>query len=382
MSALTLLCGTPGSSLLLLARELDGAPFARVLFPWNLGGALEELARATRERAQAWRGPLAEGVPWIERSLELAAPALVEALLERERVQRGAIEWFGIGHFALARHAVRLARVLPQARFVLCGDDGRVAPSGRIPEQATQRERALAGFEWGEQWSASVGPLLSIAEELGPRLVVLREEELVSDPEAVEAALLGREERSAWRTTRPWKRERLEGDALAGFACSRAARLWQRALGHELPEPGADVLAEPELACARALVALEDGDPARGEDLLARARPDELALSQPAAARFEFTRGRIALAQGDRARALRSWLRAIDVDPVQPESWEQAFELREAPELERLAGRARRSEVPRVRHALARWLVARGLDAEAAELVAGVEHQPWAQSGR
>ncbi|MBI5364263.1 MAG: hypothetical protein HZA53_13875, partial [Planctomycetes bacterium] len=42
------------------------------------------------------------------------------------------------------------------------------------------------------------------------------------------------------------------------------------------------------------------------------------------------------------------------------------------------AARARRTVVARARPALARWLVARGLDAEAAELVARVEHTPWA----
>ena len=372
MTHLTLLCGAPGSSLLLLARELDTGPRARVLFPWNLGAALEELARATRERAQAWQGPLAAEVPWIERSLELAAPALVEALLERERGLRGPIEWLGIGHFALARHAARLARVLPAARFVLCGDDGCIAPSGRIPAQADARAQAWAGFEWGQQWSASVGPLLALGPVLGERLIVLGEDELARDPESVKTQLLGSTEPLNWGTTRPWKRERLPGPALAGFACSRAARGLQQALGREPLEPDAEVLVFPELAAEFALGALEEGDLERAQAVLPRrAEPG------PAGARVELVRGRLALARGDRERAVAAWLAALELDPEQGEAFERLFELGDERCLPELAGRARHSGVARVRHALARWLVARGLDAQAAELLARVEHQGW-----
>ncbi len=375
MTRLVLLCGAPGSSLLVLARELDGAAQARVLFPWNLGAALEELGSATRARALAWRGPLGEEQTWIERSLQLAAPALVAALVEREQRARGRIEWLGLGHYALAAHAARLARALPEALCVLVGRDGRVVPRERIAsgEPAAQ---ARAGFAWAEQWSRCVGPLVESAEAFGERLVALDEDELCADPAQVKTILLGSRQRLDWRGTRPWMRERLAGAALAGFACSRRARQLQIALGHGPLEPDAQVLALPDLALEFALGALEEGDLARAAAVLPRGRE-----TGRLGARLECARGSLALAEGDRARAADAWGRAIECAPAEPEAWERLFALVDEPLLEDLAPRALALEVPRVRRALARWLVARGLDPEAAEIVARVEHQDWSRAG-
>lgn len=371
MTQLSLLCGTPGSSLLTLARELDQTPGSRVLFPWNLGAALETLAAATRQRALAWRGPLADDVDWIERSLALFAGQLVGALLERELVRRGEFEHFALGHFALARHGRRLGAALPEARFVLCGDDGRIAPGDRFASGASARELALAGLRWGQEWSASLAPLVHARDALGERLLLVSEEQLLQDPARVKSRLLGTS--AAWISTRPWKREPLAGPALDGFACSRAAQRLQRALGHAAIEPSPAALEQPEFATALALEWIDEGDFERAGTLLAHQAGN-------ASAPLAHARGLLALARGEREQAADAWLAAIALDPRQPEPWEQLFALRDEPRTLLLVARARRSEVLRVRCALARWLVARGLDPEAAELAATVEHQPWARA--
>ena len=59
------------------------------------------------------------------------------------------------------------------------------------------------------------------------------------------------------------------------------------------------------------------------------------------------------------------------------EAWEDLLERFHRPETIPIAARGQTATCPDIRGAVARWMVARGLDAESAEVMAAVEHQGW-----
>ncbi len=374
MTETVFLLGAPGSALLALGAELDREPGVRALVPWNVGAMLARLQEATAHRASVWRGPLGRGGVWIDRAIELFAPSVVAALEARERESRGDLEVLALGHFELARRVELLAASFRDARFVFCASDGRIAASGRVPDSRDDVELALAGFDWAQVWSSAVAPVLGARGILGRRMIVLRPEDLVRAPDVEKVRLfeaLGLRGVGTWRGTRPWTRAPLVGPALEGFACSRRACVALRALGYDEPAPGEIVARTPKLAaaCIRGLLAERDLECA-GEWL-------ERTRSLGSVALLASVEGDFWSARGDVERAFAAWRRAIELDPEEPDAWTRIFADARRGEALEFAARARRASEPRIRFALARWLVARGLDAEAAELVAHVEHQPW-----
>ncbi|MBK7874348.1 MAG: hypothetical protein IPJ77_01090 [Planctomycetes bacterium] len=373
MMRVAFLCGAPGSSLLLLARELEKTPRVRVVFPWNAAGAIDALARGTAQRDRAWRGPFAPDQRWIEDALGRWTGSLLDALWTREAALASGLELLVLGHYELARHAPRLHSLAPSAHVIVCASDGRSAPNGRIPGRGSESELALAGLAWARSWSAALGPALGL--EGLERVHVLRDDELDRDPDAAKARLLaaiGSSAPPAWNGTRPWARERMHGAPLAGFSCSTAARRVLERLGHAPDEPGAFVRNDPELAAEWALELVADAAGLeRAATLLA---PFERA--EPTFA-LAFARAELAWRRGERDRAVDGWCAALELAPARPEPWERLLALSDEARTLPIAARARAAEVPRIRGALARWLVARGLDAEAAEIVARVEHEAW-----
>ncbi|MCC6409898.1 MAG: sulfotransferase [Planctomycetes bacterium] len=375
MTRALFLVGAPGAGLIGLARELERDAAFRALMPWNVPAALARLRAGATHRAIVWQG-LESGAPqWIEPAVRAFGPVLVEHLAERERAEHGG--GFESLVFAHVDHGARfdeLFHAFPDARFVELVRDGRRAASGRIPQAASDAERAHAGLAWARAWHAHVAPVRARERELGERLLVVREEELAAEPSAELARVfrwLGRDEPSTWDGPRPWLRAPLTGAALSGFSACRPACALLEELDYP-PQPlGERVAHDAELAAAAA----------RG--LIAEAHLDaahhvlERALSAGPEARLLAALGALEFARGDEERALAAWRAAVEFGEAAPEAWVALFARTARPETLALAPRARVAKDVTIRQALARWLAARGLDREAAEIAAGVEHTSW-----
>ncbi|MCE9595141.1 MAG: sulfotransferase [Planctomycetes bacterium] len=369
------LVGAPGTSSIGLARELERDSGVRALLPWNLPAALSRLRVGTTHRAIVWQG-LESGAPkWIEPAVRRFGPALVEHLAARERANRGGdFEWLVFAHVDHGVLFDELFHAFPEARFVELVRDGRIAAAGRIPHDVSESETARAGLAWAREWVAHVAPVRARERKLGPRLLRVREEDLAADPVAELARVttwLGRAAPTSWDGARPWLRAPLAGSALDGFSACRPAAALLEELGYGALPVGERVAHEPELATAVARGWIGEKRLDDAERLLERA----LAAGPEPSVLAAF--GEVEAALGREDRAVEAWLAAIEFGEVAPEAWIELLARPQRPETVGLAARARTASEPRIRQALARWLVARGLDREAAEIAAGVEHTSW-----
>jgi hypothetical protein len=130
------------------------------------------------------------------------------------------------------------------------------------------------------------------------------------------------------------------------------------------------VSAHPAALAARATHAAACG---QAEPALALA--ERALATQPAtAARTEAINALLQLGEEDRAvRHLQRWRREAD----HPAAWSRLLGLHAHPVSGQLAPLARRHRDIEVRGALARWLVANGLDRQAAEVLARVRTEDW-----
>jgi hypothetical protein len=360
-----LLIGGPPQPLL----EALSAEIARVSgvrrVRFRISALSNRLREATRHRATTWQGVAARAPDWIEPALRRFLPELVDELSAGADVAL-------LSDPDLAPRFREIAELLPEARLVAVVCDGAsLEDAPAHPAEGLDRARA---------WSRQVEPIAELAdvadEDRGERVLVVRAEDLLAAPDAELARVLRHagigSAAAAWTGSPPNRPKRLEGGALQCFAAFRPARRALARFGYEVPEPGAECARHPAVALELARGWLLDGRArevgAMLEDALRRS-PDAPELHEALA----LLRAR----QGRSTESAHDLLRSISLAPERPEPWLRLFEDPSRPELLAVADYARQAREPAIRAAFARWLVARGLDPEAAEVVASVEHQAW-----
>lgn len=341
------LLGARGSGIGALSRALHHPPRSMSVRGADFLSSLDHLWQATEARVRRPGVPWAKPDPpaWVDRAVadfgrlllkRYAQGAPMVVIAEPEAPVVPLKSWFP---GAMVLHLVR---------------DGLQAPFA-VPEDPI--EAARIGLAWAERWSASVAASAGSAplrfEHIGQRLPQL-------------GAALGLPAVGVWQ---PRPRERLIGPAVEGFACCQAAADAMASLGHALPAPGAMSLEIPELAAARA----------RG--LIAQGRPgDALALLRTLDASHPVLLdaiGSASLAAGDEAGAAAAWKEALRHPGAPQGAWLSLLAMPERAESLSAARLARVSPNDALRAAAARWMVARGMDHEAAEAVARVHGQRW-----
>jgi hypothetical protein len=352
--------GAPNAPLDALLRALDTRGVA-LSIAFDLGSMFERLREATQHRAQVWQGVGARPAEWIDPALARFAPLLVEALAQRARQARGAADAVvAFGSPKTSAHALQLARLLPKARWLALVADGTRA---RASDEAS-------GFEWAQSWIDAVAPARALGAEAPERIFTLRAEDFEGAPErGVEsvAAWLGAAANAAPLAAPPRSALRLVGAALRGFAAHPQANEAMRELGYELPGVQAPTALPPAVAARRVRRLVE----------LGRLELAERELSTPPTTAAEWLAlGKLRAAQGRTDDAAAAHRQCVQLDESSSEAFAALFDASRVEALA-LAPRARVHSDVRVRFALARWLVRRGLDAEAAEIVASVEHQAW-----
>jgi hypothetical protein len=343
VSRLVLLGGPPNPNLELVASELARQPGVRRI-EFEFAAMLARLREATEHRAAVWRGVNGRAPEWIAPAVVRFGARIVEALQGEESLLLAA-------HVDNARRIELLASALPQATFVVVLHAGRDLSAG--------------------DWLACVEPVRRAEAHLGSRLVLVRDEELVRDSTAAFAALCGRLELAST----PWSGAQAHADPAPGLTRdARHVKLEVLAalqhFGYDAPDPMAVVERRPELLCAFARSLLAAG---RLDEAAAALEPLEVAPDSA----VHTALGLLAAGRGREREAAHAFLRAIQADVHQVDAWIELFAMPHRSEPCAVAEFARHHQDLRVRAALARWLVARGLDAEAAEIVAHVEHQPW-----
>ncbi len=361
MSELVLIGGPPGPNLAALGRELCARDDTREL-DFRFASFLQRLREAAQHRATVWQGVSARAADWIDPAVRRLAASLAPSL-------GGGARWSIDARAENAQELEWLADMLPRARFVLLVRDGRFAPTPVTTPQAA--------LEWAREWARACGPIARTAQGLGARAQVVRDEELVADPSRAMASIvqrLGLDTPCEWTGPAPHRCEPLAPALLECFAAHGPARTLSEQLGFALPAPSPECDRSPEVALELVRALLDRG---RIDDARARATR---ALALHACAATHEALGLVELRAGHETQAVHSLLRAIQADMNRVGPWRELFALAHRPELLAVAEFARLSTQPPVRFALARWLVARGLDREAAEIVANVAHQPWQSS--
>lgn len=327
---------------------------------FDLWSMLERLREGTQHRAQVWQGVGAKPAEWIDPAVAHLAQVFVETLAKRVRLARNAPDSFvALWSPNAAPHAVELSRMLPAVRWLSLLSDGRIAS---VADE-------LAGFEHAEAWARATAPMRTLAAEVGERMLSLRCDDLERD---VDASLRAVEDWLGFRAAANapssglGAQQRLQGAALAGFAAHPRAEALMRELGYAVALAPWTHLPSP-VAARRARVLLELGRIDEADEVVTRSAPS---------ADISIALGGVRQRQGRDDDAAAAFVHALRLDAT---AWEAAAALFDAsrPESLALASFARAHPDVRVRSALARWLVRRGLDAEAAEIVASVEHQAW-----
>jgi hypothetical protein len=159
---------------------------------------------------------------------------------------------------------------------------------------------------------------------------------------------------------------RLAPDRAAAFAAWPPAATRLATMGAAVPRPPA----HPAVAAARARHAVDAGQFDEAATLARLA----LAGAPAPSVRREAISALLDAGHPDPAvAALERWRRSTD----HPEAWAGLFALTDHPAPAALAHAARRHRDATVRGALARWLVRRGLDRQAAETVCRVRNTGW-----
>lgn len=329
--------GVPHPVLELLADELahrEGVRAAR----FELATMLLRLREATRSRATIWQGVEAGPVEWIDPAVRRFAPDIVQLLGQ-------GLPTLVLAHPDHGRHLELLEAALPDARFVIV---------------------ASLPTEPGVPATEFIEPALRRAQRLGARLRIVLGEELSRDPDTVLASLVetfGLAGARRWQGPRPQPHLDPSPRVLDLLAVdSDSHRTWT-ALGQTLPDVDDVLERSPELGVRVARSRIADGDLEGAERALGAAGQIEQGSALFSAL------GLLRLRQRRESDAVHCLLRALHLDETNSEAWVALLSLPQRAETLAVAPFARRSKDAAVRRALARWLVARGLDAEAAEVV-------------
>lgn len=331
---------------------------------FDLAALLQHLTQATRHRATDWQGVDPRPTPWIERAIAGFAPDAIAALTARERgLQKRPEARLLLRADSNAQRCGELAALLPGALWL------EVVADGLDADAEVSNGDESAGFAWAETWSAAVAPVRRLAGTLGERVYTLRADDLARDPRGrldSICAWLGFDRSPSLAAAAARSARRVAGRAATGFAAHPRAAQCMEALGYAGPTFTLAALS-PEVLVARARALIELGEWGEAEAALQCAPPS-------AATANAF--GALRAGQGRIEDAKSAYLRALQLDETLSDPFVALFEGGDD-WVHELAPFARRHPDLAVRAALARWLVRRGLDAEAAEVVAMVEHHAW-----
>lgn len=341
------LVGAKGSGIGALARTLHCPPRSRFLTDRGILATLDRLWQASEARVRRPGTPWAHPDPpaWVDRAV-----ADFGRLLIRQHAEGAPV----VGIAEPEAPAARLRAWFPGATILHLVRDGLEAP---ITLPAAPRAAARAGLDWAQRWSASIEGAAGV-----PTLRFESVPDLL--PQLASSLLLPRV--GVWQ---PRLRQRLTGPAAEGFACCAPAAAAMAALGHPLPAPGPLSLAVPELTAARARGLLAVGQVGEALSLL-----DAVDGAHPVLADVL---GEARLAAGDEDAAVAAWAAAVRHPAAPRSAWISLLAHPDRSESAAAARQARRSADPGIRAAAARWMVARGMDREAAEAVARVHGQRW-----
>ena len=345
MSGPILLVVVPDGLAPVLATALSLHPELQLRDGVALGRLHAALDAHTRARVHSDKMPWDTASDWVD---ELVAAQL------REVTQAGAVRAVWRSHDAGSARA--LAAMLGAIPLVWVAD-GRHA----LPAPDRDADPIASAVRAGRSWARTAGAADAVpgAVRIGPG----------TTPARLLATLgLGRHAptEQALALLHRLGPPRLTAERAAAFAAWPPAAARLEALGLGVPRAAA----HPAITVARARHAAEVGQLDEAATLARRA----LTGAPPPAVQREACAALVAAGQVEAAvTALDRWRRTDD----HPEAWAGLFALTHHPAPARLAPAARQHRDPAVRGALARWLVRRGLDRQAAETVCRVRDTDW-----
>ena len=367
---LLFLSGTPFCGLSSVAEHYSNVKSSNILVRHGLdiGGVLERLeafARTTTQRqSQPWAAP--EVPEWVGRSVREFGQLLVRSSVGKSE---GLVV---IAHPENSRHIDRLMGTFSRtsypfkrAAYLLIVRDGLVVP--RVP-LGDARSQALSGLAWAQIWASAIDPGMKqgipvvrredLDESNGEMLVRLGQTQTVQQPLP-----------QTWENAKPGVR--LTGPAAQGFAASCSALRWMKFFGYSVPEEGVLNSQIPELVVAKADGLIEEGALEKAAVLLsgalAKSRHPLLLVSE----------GKRLASLGDEDGAMACWSECIREESAPVAAWLLMLSRTGHAVSRDHIARARQHPDEAVRGALARWLVARGMDHGAAQAIAGVEGRVW-----
>jgi hypothetical protein len=325
-----------------VARRLSRPPLVTARADRNVPGMLAALWEATEVRARRpvrpWDSP--DTPPWITAALEDFGRQLLVDLAQGS-------EHLVAVHAEMVAHLPVLRRILPDVQHLMLTRDGRLTDAPIDPMDAG------AGLDWAKAWAASIDADVDLLPVDRVRTADLQG--TVLEP----------------LCQSPWpERPVLQGAALAGFSCWAPARDAMRRWGYAELEPPDSVGAQPALIEALARGEAETGDV---EAAVSRIQG---ALRQGEDALLQATLGDLLAQQGDEGGAHQAWAAAARAGGA-PSVWVALLSQPERPEGLGWIRAACAHQDTSVRAAAARWLVARGMDAESAEAITSVRHERW-----
>ncbi len=368
MSTKLLMVGALNHVATTLRNELAARPgvaFVR----WNLGAMLTRMREATENRAMVWQGVRATKPAWAASAVERFGPELLARLEERAgRAER----IFGVLHFENSLRIEALAAAFTDAKFL------HVVRDGTVPVCAGDDAAAPT-------WAMYVEPIVRMEVQLGTRLLTVREEDLRVDPTRELARVLDWLELDGpreWTTAfaravdprrvsqlLPPPQARLSGASLQVFLAHGPARRLLEHFDYAAPEPDASIEKSSHGAQWWAQHLVEAGRFDEADALLVRC------LQRAPSAGLHEALGDLRARQHRDADAVLAYLRAIQLDAGHVSAWTKIFAFTQRPEPMKLVEYARSAPQVEVRRAFSRWLIARGLDPEAAQIIATVEHR-------
>ena len=336
---MTVLLLAPGANLSpqAVARTLHQPPQVQARADRDVAGIVASLWEETEHRAQRPARPWAssETPDWILASIRDFAAQLLHEL------SGGAPNLVAV-HPGAATHIQVARRILPNTPVISLLRDGTFSPS--------PVRDALGGLRWAQTWAAStIEGVPCVSVERVPAA-------------AVRGTLL-----APLAGLRPPPMPQLSPEAMLGFGCWEPARAAMARAGYAAPPRPHAPPEHPALIEAYAA-----GEPLEAAVLLL-----ERALKRHPDGRLWAALGERLAEAGEQQSAFCAWISAIESEQSPPSAWIALLGHPEQDHMLPHLSEACRHPDAQVRAATARWLVARGMDEEAAEAVTQVRDERW-----